>query len=101
MSPSSSSTHDSATRGESAAPQRASKNQLRVEVLIIGGGPAGAAAAYHVARAGWATLVIDMADHATEPRRKPCGDRLTQRAVRAREVKGSGHLLVCHPRHKG
>ena len=101
MSPSSSTTHDSATRGESAAPQRVPKDQLRAEVLIIGGGPAGAAAAYHAARAGWDTLVIDMADHATQPRDKTCGDGLTPRAVGALEAMGAGHLLDGHPRIKG
>src|SRR5699024_12559112 len=74
---------------------------LRADVLIIGAGPAGAAAAYHAARAGWDTLVIDMADHATEPRDKTCGDGLTPRAVGALEAMGAGHLLDGHPQIKG
>ena len=101
MSPSSSSTHDSATQGESAAPHWVPQDQLRADVLIIGAGPAGAAAAYHAARAGWDTLVIDMADHATEPRDKTCGDGLTPRAVGALEAMGAGHLLDGHPQIKG
>ena len=67
------------------------------DVLIVGGGPAGAAAAYHAAQAGWDTMVIDMADHLTNPRDKTCGDGLTPRAVGALQRMGAGHLLDDHP----
>ncbi|MGH2764494.1 MAG: geranylgeranyl reductase family protein [Actinomycetota bacterium] len=51
-----------------------------VDVLVVGGGPAGAAAAYHLARHGVNVLC---ADKASFPREKVCGDGLTPRGVRA------------------
>jgi menaquinone-9 beta-reductase len=50
------------------------------DVLVVGAGPGGAAAAYHLARAGLDVLVVD---RATFPRDKVCGDGLTPRAVGA------------------
>lgn len=47
---------------------------------MVGGGPAGAAAAYHLARRGIDVLVVDKA---TFPREKVCGDGLAPRGVRA------------------
>jgi geranylgeranyl reductase family protein len=49
----------------------------RFEVLVVGGGPAGSATAYHLASAGVSVL---LADRATFPRDKPCGGGLTTRA---------------------
>jgi geranylgeranyl reductase family protein len=51
-----------------------------VDVLVIGSGPAGAAAAYHLARHGVDVLCVD---RAAFPREKVCGDGLTPRGVRA------------------
>jgi geranylgeranyl reductase family protein len=51
-----------------------------VDVLVIGSGPAGAAAAYHLARHGVDVLCVDKAAF---PREKVCGDGLTPRGVRA------------------
>jgi menaquinone-9 beta-reductase len=50
----------------------------RTDVLVVGAGPAGSAAAAWAARAG---LDVVLADAATFPRDKPCGDGLTPRAV--------------------
>ncbi|MFZ0160680.1 MAG: FAD-dependent monooxygenase, partial [Kineosporiaceae bacterium] len=50
----------------------------RTDVLVVGAGPAGAATAAWCARAG---LDVLLADAATFPRDKPCGDGLTPRAV--------------------
>jgi len=47
---------------------------------VVGGGPAGSAAAMHLARGG-ARVVL--AEKATYPRDKPCGGGLTSRALRA------------------
>jgi menaquinone-9 beta-reductase len=48
------------------------------EVLVVGGGPGGAAAAYWLARAGHRVLLVEKG---TYPRPKTCGDGLTPRAV--------------------
>lgn len=48
------------------------------EVLIIGAGPTGSAAAIHAARAGFSVTVVDSQRF---PRDKTCGDGLTPRAI--------------------
>jgi menaquinone-9 beta-reductase len=52
---------------------------VSTDVLVIGGGPAGAAAAYWLADAGHDVTVVE---RRTFPRSKACGDVLTPRAVR-------------------
>jgi geranylgeranyl reductase family protein len=47
---------------------------LACDILVIGAGPAGASAAYRLARAGFDVLVVDKADF---PRDKPCAGGLT------------------------
>ena len=49
------------------------------DVLVVGGGPAGASAAYWLARRGGSVVV---AEKKTYPREKTCGDGLTPRAVK-------------------
>jgi flavin-dependent dehydrogenase len=49
------------------------------DVLIVGAGPAGSAAAVHLARAGWRVVV---ADRAAFPRDKPCSEYMSPGAVR-------------------
>ena len=49
------------------------------DVLVVGGGPGGAAAGYWLARAGVSTVVVEKK---TYPRDKTCGDGLTPRAVK-------------------
>jgi geranylgeranyl reductase family protein len=51
----------------------------RVDVLVIGAGPAGSATALRLARAGARVL---LADRARFPRDKPCGGGLTGRALK-------------------
>ena len=51
---------------------------LATDVLIVGAGPAGSAAACALAQRGVDTLMIDMANF---PRDKTCGDGLTPRAM--------------------
>jgi geranylgeranyl reductase family protein len=51
----------------------------RLDVLVVGAGPAGSTAAYRLARAGASVLLVDKARF---PRDKPCGGGLTLRAVR-------------------
>ncbi|MGW9024234.1 geranylgeranyl reductase family protein [Streptomyces sp. NPDC055722] len=49
------------------------------QVLVVGAGPAGSTAAYHLARQG---VHVVMVEKAVFPREKVCGDGLTPRAVR-------------------
>jgi geranylgeranyl reductase family protein len=49
------------------------------DVVVVGGGPSGAAFAHRAASAGADVVVLDKA---VFPRDKPCGDGLTPRAVR-------------------
>ena len=49
------------------------------DVAIVGAGPAGSTAAYHLAAAGASVLLLDKA---TFPRDKPCGGGVTGRAAR-------------------
>jgi geranylgeranyl reductase family protein len=49
------------------------------DVLVVGGGPSGAATAYWLADAGWDVGVVEKKHF---PREKTCGDGLTPRAVR-------------------
>jgi geranylgeranyl reductase family protein len=51
----------------------------RFDVLVVGAGPAGSAAAIHLARGGARVLLVDRERF---PRDKPCGGGLTGRAVR-------------------
>ncbi|ONK12480.1 geranylgeranyl reductase family protein [Streptomyces sp. MP131-18] len=48
------------------------------DVIVVGAGPAGASAAYHLARHGHEVLLLEKAEF---PRDKVCGDGLTPRAV--------------------
>ncbi|MEB3062659.1 menaquinone reductase [Mycolicibacter sp. MYC101] len=68
------------------------------DVVVVGAGPAGSAAAAWAARDGRDVLVIDTAAF---PRDKPCGDGLTPRAVEQLELLGLGEWLDSHIRHRG
>ena len=56
------------------------RNSSADDVLVVGGGPAGAATAWHLANAGHRVTILE---RAALPRQKVCGDLLTPRAVRA------------------
>jgi geranylgeranyl reductase family protein len=49
------------------------------DVIVVGAGPAGSAAAFHLARHGLNVLVLEKSEF---PREKVCGDGLTPRAVK-------------------
>lgn len=71
----------------------------RYDVLVVGGGPAGAAAAYWLATAGHDVCVIE---RKTFPRDKTCGDGLTPRAVRQLADMGlEPAIAAAHHRHDG
>jgi geranylgeranyl reductase family protein len=58
---------------------------FETDVLIVGAGPGGSAAAYHLARHG---IDVTVVEKATFPREKVCGDGLTPRAVVAVQKMG-------------
>ena len=49
------------------------------DVIVVGGGPAGASAAFHLARLGWSVRVVDRARF---PRPKACAEYLSPEASR-------------------
>ena len=49
------------------------------DVLVVGGGPGGAAAGYWLARRGLSVLIAEKKEY---PREKACGDGLTPRAIK-------------------
>lgn len=48
------------------------------DVLVVGGGPGGSAAAYWLARAGRSVMLVEKKEY---PREKTCGDGLTPRSI--------------------
>jgi geranylgeranyl reductase family protein len=52
---------------------------VKVDVLVVGAGPAGSSTAIHLARGGARVLLVDKARF---PRDKPCGGGLTGRALK-------------------
>lgn len=67
---------------------------VRTDVLVVGAGPAGSAAATWAARAGQDVV---LADKQTFPRDKACGDGLTPRAVAELRRLGLGDWLRGRP----
>lgn len=111
------------------SPAAETSNLVTCDVVVVGAGPAGSAAAFHAARAGLDVVMVDMADvpgtgSDTAPgptpgtgstgstdnsasgslphgRDKTCGDGLTPRAVAALESMGALHLLNGAPHIQG
>ncbi|MBX5488788.1 Menaquinone reductase [Mycolicibacterium hassiacum DSM 44199] len=71
---------------------------MRTDVVVVGAGPAGSAAAAWACRAGRDVLVVDSAPF---PRDKACGDGLTPRAVVELQRLGLGPWLDGRIRHRG
>ena len=71
---------------------------MRCEVLVVGAGPAGSAAAAWAARAGRDVILADMA---TFPRDKTCGDGLTPRAIAELDALGVGDWVRGHVVNRG
>src|SRR6478735_5725936 len=71
---------------------------VRTDVLVVGAGPAGSAAAAWAARAGLDTV---LADAAVFPRDKTCGDGLTPRAIGELERLGLGDWVRAHTVNHG
>ena len=70
----------------------------QTDVLVVGAGPAGSAAAAWAARAG---LDVVIADAATFPRDKTCGDGLTPRAIGELQRLGLEDWLRAHTVSQG
>ncbi len=70
----------------------------RADVVVVGAGPAGSAAAAWAARSGRDVLVIDSAQF---PRDKACGDGLTPRAIAEMQLLGLGPWLDGRIAHHG
>src|SRR3546814_13992437 len=71
----------------------------RHDVVVIGGGPAGAAAGHWLARAGHDVVVVEKK---TFPREKTCGDGLTPRTVtQLRDMGLEEKIAANHHRYDG
>jgi len=74
------------TAPEGSAPvERSAARPYDADVIVVGAGPAGSSAAYHLATAGLDVLLLEKTAF---PREKVCGDGLTPRAVK--ELIGMG-----------
>ncbi|MEO5724796.1 MAG: FAD-dependent oxidoreductase, partial [Ilumatobacteraceae bacterium] len=71
---------------------------ITTEVLVIGGGPAGAAAGYWLAKHGHDVTIVE---RKTFPREKTCGDGLTPRAVHQLDEMGLTEQLQQFHRYNG
>ena len=71
---------------------------MRTDVLVVGAGPAGSAAAAWAARAGLDTVLLDAEEF---PRDKPCGDGLTPRAIAELDHLGLSDWLSGRARNRG
>lgn len=71
----------------------------RYDVLVIGGGPAGASTGHWLARAGHDVVIVEKK---TFPREKTCGDGLTPRAVTQLQAMGlEERIAASHHRYDG
>jgi flavin-dependent dehydrogenase len=59
---------------------------MDAQVIVVGGGPAGASTAWHLARAGVDVLVLE---RACFPRDKPCAEFLSPQASRILAAMGA------------
>jgi geranylgeranyl reductase family protein len=71
---------------------------VATDVLVVGAGPAGSAAAAWAARSGHDVV---LADAAVFPRDKTCGDGLTPRAIAELDLLGLGDWVRGHARNRG
>ncbi|MCU1498964.1 MAG: geranylgeranyl reductase family protein [Acidimicrobiales bacterium] len=70
----------------------------RADVLVVGGGPAGAATSYWLAKAGHRVVTVERKSF---PREKTCGDGLTPRAVKQLDDMGLYDALLPYHRYSG
>jgi geranylgeranyl reductase family protein len=79
-------------------PASAVPSPTSTDVLVVGAGPAGSAAAAWAVRAG---RDVVLADAAVFPRDKPCGDGLTPRAIAELDLLGLGEWVRKRGRNRG
>jgi menaquinone-9 beta-reductase len=73
-----------------------SRDDMRVQVLVVGGGPAGSSAAWHCARAGLDVCVVDRARF---PRSKPCAEYVSPEGSRILHAMGALDTLEARAAH--
>ncbi|WKD59874.1 geranylgeranyl reductase family protein [Corynebacterium caspium] len=73
-------------------------SDLTVDVLVIGAGPAGSAAAIHAARAGRDVLIVEAGPLGRD---KVCGDGLTPRAIHQLKRLDLAEPILAHYWNKG
>ncbi|MDS1116844.1 geranylgeranyl reductase family protein [Gordonia westfalica] len=83
---------------EKTTPPDATSFPDHADVLVVGAGPGGSAAAAHAAAAGREVVLVDAA---VFPRDKTCGDGLTPRAIAELDALGLGTLVADRPRIDG
>ncbi|MBC8088241.1 MAG: geranylgeranyl reductase family protein [Phycisphaerae bacterium] len=71
---------------------------MRADVIVVGAGPGGASAAYHLAKRGRSVLLLDRARF---PRDKSCGDGLTRFTTHQLDEMGVLDLLPDAPTSHG
>ncbi len=69
---------------------------MRVQVLVVGGGPAGSSAAWHCAQAGLDVCVVDRAQF---PRAKPCAEYVSPEGSRLLHAMGALDTLEARAAH--
>ena len=73
-----------------------SRDAMRVQVLVVGGGPAGSSAAWHCAQAGLDVCVVDRAQF---PRAKPCAEYVSPEGSRLLHAMGALDTLEARAAH--
>ena len=88
--------HSSTASDAAPAKGPVSADDLKADVVVVGAGPAGSSAAYHLATCGLDVILVDKQELGRD---KVCGDGLTPSAVR--ELVRMGVDISTWQRNKG
>ena len=88
--------HSSTASDAAPAKGPVSADDLKADVVVVGAGPAGSSAAYHLATCGLDVILVDKQELGRD---KVCGDGLTPSAVR--ELVRMGVDISTWRRNKG